>query len=256
MSEHVFEVESGKTIRLPTKGKRCEKDIIVTAKGGSGDDFWDWYLDVDTHRSMTNAFFGAKWTDETFKPPKPIKFIPNAVINPERNVNNVFQLCKITDLAECLLKSCGQTEMDLLEGGSLGQWFANSTVTRVPKIIFGKSSNPVNLFLTAAELETIDEVAFPYGMNVGINFLNCNALKNLTASGVWDKNTNAQSCPLTAESAKSILLACKDFTGTANEFKWSVTFSPTTLEYLEAEGATAPNGLTWLEYASSKGWNI
>lgn len=31
---HNIEVESGKTIRLPTAGKYCERDILVTAKGG------------------------------------------------------------------------------------------------------------------------------------------------------------------------------------------------------------------------------
>lgn len=31
-----IEVESGKTVRLPTKGKYCDRDIVITATGGSG----------------------------------------------------------------------------------------------------------------------------------------------------------------------------------------------------------------------------
>ena len=38
MSEHVFEVESGKAIKMPTKGKVCTEDIIVRGVGGSGDE--------------------------------------------------------------------------------------------------------------------------------------------------------------------------------------------------------------------------
>lgn len=33
---HNIEVESGKTIRLPTAGKYCDRDIVVTATGGGG----------------------------------------------------------------------------------------------------------------------------------------------------------------------------------------------------------------------------
>lgn len=36
MSEHNFEVESGKSIKLLTKNKVCTKDIVVSAYGGSG----------------------------------------------------------------------------------------------------------------------------------------------------------------------------------------------------------------------------
>lgn len=36
MSEFNINVEGGKSVRLPTGGKYCEKDIIVTASGGGG----------------------------------------------------------------------------------------------------------------------------------------------------------------------------------------------------------------------------
>lgn len=37
MSEFNIEVEGGSSVRLPTAGKYCDRDIVVTAKGGSGD---------------------------------------------------------------------------------------------------------------------------------------------------------------------------------------------------------------------------
>ena len=33
-----IEVQGGKSVRLPTKGKYCDRDIVVTATGGGGDD--------------------------------------------------------------------------------------------------------------------------------------------------------------------------------------------------------------------------
>ena len=38
MSEFNIEVQGGSSVRLPTAGKYCEKDIIVTASGG-GEEF-------------------------------------------------------------------------------------------------------------------------------------------------------------------------------------------------------------------------
>lgn len=36
MSEHNITVEGGSSVRLPTAGKYCDRDIVITAKGGSG----------------------------------------------------------------------------------------------------------------------------------------------------------------------------------------------------------------------------
>ena len=36
MSEHNITVEGGTSIRLPTAGKYCDRDIIITAGGGGG----------------------------------------------------------------------------------------------------------------------------------------------------------------------------------------------------------------------------
>ena len=36
-----IEVEGGSSVRLPTKGKYCDRDIVVTAKGGGGLDTSD-----------------------------------------------------------------------------------------------------------------------------------------------------------------------------------------------------------------------
>lgn len=65
MSEHVFEVESGKAIKMPTKGKVCTEDIIVRGVGGSGgsngvllDEFWDGVISDLTINANTIPAYG------------------------------------------------------------------------------------------------------------------------------------------------------------------------------------------------------
>ena len=52
-----IEVEGGKSIRLPTAGKYCDRDIVVTAtgSGGGGDDLWQYVYSLNT--CFKNAIF-------------------------------------------------------------------------------------------------------------------------------------------------------------------------------------------------------
>jgi hypothetical protein len=86
-------------------------------------------------------------------------------------------------------------------------------------------------------------------------FSNANKLANFSIGGKISASLTFTNSPLTIESAKNIINALEDYVGTENEFVNTITFSSTTLAYLEEEGATSPNGNTWLEYAYEKGWN-
>ena len=92
--------------------------------------------------------------------------------------------------------------------------------------------------------------------NVTSMFYMAKNLTELTMRGVIKISLSFSDSPLTAESAKSVINALADYSGTDNEFAYSVTFSSITLSLLEEEGATAPNNMTWLEYALSKCWNV
>ena len=82
-------------------------------------------------------------------------------------------------------------------------------------------------------------------------------LHTIGFEGVIASEINLASCPLNVESAKKAILCLKDFTGTDKEFTYKISFSSTTISLLEAEGATAPNGDTWLNYAQyAKCWNV
>ena len=83
----------------------------------------------------------------------------------------------------------------------------------------------------------------------------CANLKTLNASGVIAISLSFSACPLTAESAISIINCLKNYAGTENEFAHTITLHANTKTTLDALGAVSPNGNTWLEYANDKGWN-
>lgn len=88
-------------------------------------------------------------------------------------------------------------------------------------------------------------------------FSNCSELRNLTIEGEIGKNfTMSSNGKLTIDSLKSIINALVDYTGTSNEYKCTLTLNSGCRATLEAEGATSPNGNTWIEYIDDKKWNL
>jgi hypothetical protein len=86
-------------------------------------------------------------------------------------------------------------------------------------------------------------------------FIACYKLKNISPKSI-EVGVSFSYSPLTLESAKAVINALVDYSGTDKEHAHSITFSAQTKALLEAEGNTAPNGKTWLEYATDKGWII
>ena len=87
MSHHI-EVESGKSVKLPTAGKYCDRDIMVTGYGSNEADlqakynegkqaeydaFWDGYQINGTRAWYPYAFGGTGWTKENFRPKYPMQ---------------------------------------------------------------------------------------------------------------------------------------------------------------------------------------
>lgn len=86
-------------------------------------------------------------------------------------------------------------------------------------------------------------------------FEDCTALMNFSiASPIKTSFSLRNSTELTIDSLKNIINALVDYSGTTNEGKYKLTLNSTCHATLEAEGATAPDGLTWSEYVTAKGW--
>ena len=64
MSEFNIEVEGGKSVRLPTAGKYCDRDIVVTATGGGGSSEEDYNRGYEDGRQAEHAaIINPQWTD-------------------------------------------------------------------------------------------------------------------------------------------------------------------------------------------------
>ena len=112
-------------------------------------------------------------------------------------------------------------------------------------------------FNSCMELVTIEGVNFSSATNINYTFQACSNLKNLIVNGTIPVSLSMTPCQkLTIDSLKGIITALKDYAGTDNAGKYTLTLHATSKTNLEAEGATAPGGLTWIAFAESKGWNI
>jgi hypothetical protein len=89
-------------------------------------------------------------------------------------------------------------------------------------------------------------------------FSGCSKLTEVRFEGTIGQNgLNFSASPLSLESAISVITHLKNFTETAPDkaFTCTITFSPKTWEYLNADGEKSPNGTTWADYITALGWN-
>lgn len=145
---------------------------------------------------------------------------------------------------------------DIKPATHCGSMFQNSSI-RDTKVTVDVSTctSFATVFAYASRLTTIQKLIVSEQIKYDNWFVGCNVLANIVIEGVIANSISFSASPLTAESAISVINALKDYSGTSSEYAHTITFSSTTKEALEALGATAPDGLTWLEYAQAKGWN-
>lgn len=236
------------------------KAIDAIEAGGDGfyDAFWDGFQ-VEGNRTNYNSAFTSRdayyWTNGGFNPKYDMK--PSTAQDMFAIYTADKTKCLNGDLVE-LLEKAGVT-LDFSEATTGYQCFSGSNFTRLGIIDFRKHTYSHTIFFSGCKyLEKIDMFYPPQVAVTGHNndFHDCKALKHLTiGADIW-RTINLKSSPLTLESAISVVTHLKDYSGTENEFTYTVTFSTTTWGYLDAEGETAsPNGNSWREYINDKGWN-
>lgn len=210
--------------------------------------FWD---NVQSNGNLTvydYVFQGNVWNDVTFNPKYDIK--PTSARNmfyfnthSDRNI----------DLVE-LLEECGVV-LDFSNCTNFnGTFNSNYAIRRIGVLDIRKNTNCTNAFAYALT-ETIDSLVVDENTNLLNLFASASTIKNITIDGTIGQNIELPNAAITVASAKSIINALKDYSQTDKAYTYKVTFSSTTKSALQKEGTTAPNGLTWLEYADSKGWN-
>ena len=233
-------------------------EVYDAGKKERDKEWWDAYFAPMREGKPTPYMFaGGCWNGTTFYPTQDIKPSENAMGLFNRFSWNVAPRI---DLAQ-RLEDCGVI-IDLSQCSTVANAFTYCYVTRLPRLNVNstKYSGLTELFNNAKLLVTIDEVVI---CNDGTNtfsstFTGCSALKNVKFTGVIGRSISFSDCPLSLASMKSIISCLKDYSGTENEFTYTVTFSSACITALEAEGATAEyNGeaCTWIDLINYKKWN-
>lgn len=145
--------------------------------------------------------------------------------------------------------------LDVPNVTNLSAAFSNCRTVR--SIHFASSTDKVTVWgsIGASSLKSLTgDLQFITGVGSGtFNSLN---LVTFTPTVIACDFPITSATKLSLESAKNIIRALVDYSGTEYEYVYTVSLSSTTQALLESDGATAPNGKTWLEYAYDKGWNI
>ena len=259
MNEFNIEVAGGNSVRLPTAGKYCDRDILVTATGGDtdaayqqgfadgkkyhNDAFWYLYQIGGARTNYENAFAGMGWTDNLFKPQYDIK--------PEGNLYMCFRKSGITDLVAALEKQ--GVVFDVSAVTNMTYAFYNSGITHIGVLDCSNvtnASNFSNCFISCTKLVTIDKIKLATTSGTFTNvFDNTPMLENITFEGEINRNglSFGSSTKLTHASLMSIVGALADYSEDTSGTSWVLTLGTANLEKLsDAEKAIA----------TEKGWTL
>lgn len=121
-----------------------------------------------------------------------------------------------------------------------------------------------SMFNTSQNLHTIKRLIVTEDTYFHFTFDLCDSLQTVIFEGTIgnpngvtnDGGLRLHCSPLlSADSARSIMECLKDYSGTDEEYKYSVKLHAEAWQRLEST-YQSPNGGTWKEYAVDKGWNV
>lgn len=241
---------------------------------GGGDSYYDTFWDGFQGNGERNVYKQLFRTDYSLKTNKPLYYWTNESFKPKYDMrptnademlstywgNKAGERTPTSFIHGDLVEILNNLNVVLDFSNCKSAWgvFSFSNFTRLGVIDFSSITyDHMQFFREMRYLETIDYYIPPKKILTGLNdiFRNCNSLKNLTLGGNLLQTTDLKSSPLTAQSAISVITHLENYAGTENEFKYPITFSPTTWGYLDAEGNASPNGNSWREYINDLGWN-
>lgn len=134
--------------------------------------------------------------------------------------------------------------------------FDNSRLTSIvqPIDISNAKANYTGLFKNST-LVTIPKFITAENKTYTDDFTGCTKLKNITFEGVIGRDLNMQWCPLTVESAISIITHLKDYSGTDKADTYSITLSSDVWNSLNEWAEANTDFFTANEYCNHLGWN-
>lgn len=223
-------------------------EVYEAGKKAEYDEFWDSYQDYGKRRYYKNAFSGSGWNEHTFRPKYDII---------DTVGQNTFQESLINvDLREHL-NNLG-VKLDTSGVKYMTYYFYSSKFTALPEISTVSSASVACCFQNAT-LKTIDKLIFKEdgSQTLTNTFTNASRLEHLEIEGVIGRDISFSYSPLTVESMKSIITHLKNYTGTQDAGKYTLTLKDTCKTLMAEQGEIEElNGKTYDAYIADIGWNL
>lgn len=227
----------------------AENERKIYNKGSSDKDsqFWDSIQDYGNRTDYIYAF--ARWGGEYIR--------PKYKVSPSTTVHHMFFACR----------SLKRVESEYFDFSKVPLNYSAST--QGVSTMFNGCSNLEQIddvgliggyyyqtFANCMKLHTIKKITVDENTKFTDAFTRCDALANITIEGVIGQTIEFKHSPLSIDSLKNIILCLKDYDGTTNENKYTLTITSDCNTRLLNEGNTAPGGVNWINYALGKKWGL
>lgn len=221
------------------------------SEGGSDsyyDKFWDSQQNFGNRTKYEYLYAGYGWNDVTFDPKYDIR---------PTSAEYMFYNSRITDL-DAIFKRKGLV-FDTSKSTNFADIFYNSTITKVGVIDCSGCPSVGTRFSSMFRTATLQSVErliliskdFAYNNSM---FQNATSLTHIIFEGTIYQSFVINAPTLDLESAKSVLLALKNYAGTDKEYTYKISLSSGTWAVLDADGNSAPGNVTWKDYVYNIGW--
>lgn len=247
MSEFAIEVEGGKSVRLKTAGKYCDRNIVVTATGGGGGDtdaayeqgvadgkqaeydrFWDAYQQNGNRTSYYYGFGNRGWTDETFNPKYKIIATGDA--------GGAFAYSQITaPLTAEMVDFSGAT--------NLSSAFTNTKFKEIELIDASSNSQTLSYTFAKSEVEKIGLLVLSEKTRVNnTTFQHMSKLSYIRIQGTLSQSFGMANSPLDRDSIKNVVGSMSGTaTGQTATFNKTAVNAAFSTDEWNALAATKPN---------------
>lgn len=230
-------------------------DVYKQGKTDEYNKMWDRFqrqdYDDSSLTSSQRRFHGYWWGWDNFYPKYDIKI--------KGTGEHCFYCFASGELQQSLknrLDECG-VKLDTSAMTNCGSMFGYSYISEIPELDFTSVTTGNAVFAnTWARLEKIELIIVTKTLAYTSWFSNATGLIYIRFKGEIGKSIDFKSSPLDLESAKSVITHLFNYKGTDEEGVYSVTFSETTWNYLDADVGIEVDGVTysWREYISYLGW--
>lgn len=221
------------------------------------DTFWNAICGDGKIRQYNEAFKNLNFDSTTYKPTKNVTAAECASMfeNCSVGLAEEKQVCVTEEMYTFDFSSCPKVTKLFYNCGLFKSFFSLSFTG-----VDGVSAINANNVFYGSSIQRIEYLYPSYVSHADRMFTGATKLSYIgfgfeNEVDTVRKSIKLQDCPLVVESAISLFTHIKNFAGTDEAFKYTITLSEDLWAELDALGNVSPNGNKWREYCNDLGWN-